>query len=302
MEISKKLLFKKYSWLNYYSKDVDDYINPKYYNRLLKEYTFNNLSDLEHFEKYIYSNVNKKNITALELGCGSGRVTDIFLKKITDFKQFDLVDLSQEMIEFSKKRFSKYNNLNFFSQDSINFLKKTNKKYDFVFSLWSLSHSIHDHMSKEGVEKASASIRKILINFIKNKLAKNAVFFLIHFDSLSDEQRIVKRQEAKSSPVYIETNKQSHSKRLIDDVFKFLSKKKIIKFTCKHYIGKTIKYKSINEALETFMNFHMETYFNRSDDLGEIINEIIKDFEPYRRGPKVYISPRCFIYTFKKVK
>jgi SAM-dependent methyltransferase len=301
MKMPSKTLLKKYSWLRHYSKNVEDYINPKYYDNLIKEYSFNGLSDLDFFRKCIDSKLkNRRNAVVLELGCGSGRASSVFLKYGAGFKSFDMVDLSRQMLAFSRRKFSSYGGLNFFNQDSIDFLKKTKKKYDFVFSLWSLSHSIHEHMSSEGIERASVGMKKIITDFIEKKLTKNGVFFLIHFDSLSDEQKIIKRQEAKSSPVYLQLTKQSYSRRLIDQVLINLLKRRIITYTCKHYIGDPIRYSSLNEALEVFMNFHMETYFNRNDDVKVIISEIIDDLVPFQKRSGLYVPTGCFIYTLQK--
>ncbi len=36
-----------------------------------------------------------------------------------------------------------------------------------------------------------------------------------------------------------------------------LMQEKIVNFTCHHYIGKSIEFQSLDEALEYYMNFHM---------------------------------------------
>ncbi len=291
-------IIKKYPWLKYYSKNVSDYIPPEYYNDLLKDYVFDNLTDLEYFKKYLSKNIkNNKFPKILELGCGSGRATKILLNTIKKFKSLDLIDLSPFMISFSKKKFSN-KNINFFLEDSIRFLEKTKNKYDFVFSLWSLSHSLHSHLEKKGIKKGSTYIKKVLNRFIKEKLNKDAKIFIIHFDSLSDEQKIVKKQEAKTSIVYKnKINKQSYSKEIIDDVLQKLFREGKIKFKCTHHVGKEIKYESMSKALEIFMNFHMETYLSRRDDIEDIINEIKDDLKPYvKDNGEIRVSPACFIY------
>ena len=297
-------LIKKYPWLKYYSENVSDYIHPDYYDNLLKDYIFEGLTDLEHFKNCldVASKKNKPN-NILELGCGSGRATKVLISSIKDFDSLELVDLSPYMISHSKKRFSSDNRVSFFAEDSIEFLDKTSSKYDFVFSLWSLSHSLHSHLEKSGIKEGSLYIKEVLIRFLKKKLNIDAKFFIIHFDSLSDEQRIVKRQEAKTSIVYEDKlNKQSYSKEIIDDVLQKLSKEKEIEFRCTHYEGRKIVYESIDKALEVFMNFHMETYFNRDDNVENVIEEIKEDFKPYTKdNGEVHISPGCFIYEIYRI-
>lgn len=297
-------LIKKYPWLKYYSENVSDYIHPDYYDNLLKDYIFEGLTDLEHFRNCL--NVISKNgklNNILELGCGSGRATKVLISSIEDFGSLELIDLSPDMISHSKRRFSSDNRVSLFTEDSIEFLERTNIKYDFVFSLWSFSHSLHSHLEKSGIKEGSLYIGNVLIEFLKKKLNKGARFFIIHFDSLSDEQRIVKRQEAKTSIVYEDKlNKQSYSKEIIDDVLRKLSKEKEIEFRCTHYKGREIVYESIDKALEVFMNFHMETYFNRDDNVENVIEEIKEDFKPHTKdNGEVHISPGCFIYEIHRI-
>lgn len=296
-------LIKKYPWLKYYSKNVSDYIYPNYYDNLLKDYIFDNLTDLDHFKDYLDRNFKKnKPNEILELGCGSGRATKVLISSIRDFNSLKLVDLSPYMVSHSKKRFLSDDRISFFTEDSIKFLDKTNSKYDFVFSLWSLSHSLHGHLEKKGIKKGSLYIKRVLKSFLKKKLNKDAKIFIIHFDSLSDEQKIVKKQEAKTSIVYKnKLNKQSYSKEIIDDILQKLSKERMIKFKCSHYRGQEIKYEDVNKALEIFMNFHMETYFNRDSDVEDVIKEIKNDFKPHiKDNGEVHISPRCFIYEISR--
>ena len=63
------------AWVNY-KNTVEDYIAPAYYNKILKEYIFNGMTDLKIFRNYLgyrfFENV-------LELGAGSGRSTDVFV-------------------------------------------------------------------------------------------------------------------------------------------------------------------------------------------------------------------------------
>lgn len=296
--MKNNLLENKYPWLKIVNT-VEDYIEPNYYDRLLKNYVFEGKSDLNHFESYLQN--LKFSGKALELGCGNGRATSVFLENMPNIK-LDVVDLSPWMLHQARIRFSRYKQVNFFLSDAIRYLQTTREKYNFVFSLWSFSHAVHQFLSKNGLGNGEEEIRNIFEEFIKRNGKKDLKFFLIHFDSLSDEQKILIRQWKKAIPIFRNNKVQSPSKRLIDKILRDLARQKIIVFSSRHYIGKAIEYASLAEALEIFMNFHMESFFNKSPNVAEIINEIesyLKKFQD--RNGKIYVKPGCFIYTFQKI-
>ncbi len=302
MNLNSLKLIKKYLWLARSSKDVADYIPPEYYDRLLKKYIFNGLTDLEHFKKYLKDNFasGTSNLKVLELGFGSGKATSIFFETIKKYAYLDLIDLSHDMHVFTKKRFANKKHLRFKEQDTIAYLENTRAEYDLVFSLWSFSHSVHQHMIFEDYAKASRRTEKAVKKLIKENMKKGGRIFIIHFDTQSDEQKILVNQWRKVFPIF-KIDQQSPSKELLDRTFGVLKSKDIIDFKVTHYKGKVIEYKSINEALEIFMNFHMETYFNRNKNVDLIIKELIKEFSRYKKNGKVYISPGCFIYEIYKL-
>jgi len=116
-------LYEKYPWLNI-SNSVEEYVTPKYYNKLLKDYIFSNKLDLELFEDYLKTNSKKNNLNILELGCGTGRATEIILDYFSkDNFDLKLVDLSQKMLNFCRNKFENYNNLEYIKSDIINFLE-----------------------------------------------------------------------------------------------------------------------------------------------------------------------------------
>ncbi len=294
-------MHKKYPWLKI-TTTVEDYLAPEYYDKLLKDYIFSGKTDLRLFKEYLES-VPSKHIDALELGCGSGRATDIFLDHFKDeSNRLGLVDLSDKMLQFCKKKFKNFSNIEFFKSDSLEFLNKNNDKYDVIFSLWSFSHSVHQILIRDGETLGKRYIQETIQKMIKSNMNKGSSFFLIHFDSMSDEQRILMRQWKKVYKVYHDISIQSPSKLLIDETLQLLEKEGLIKLELKHYEGDDIVYSSLEEALEVFLNFHMESYFNESSMLPQVINELTNYFKKFtdKKG-FIRIKPGCFIYYVTKI-
>lgn len=293
-------LENKYPWLRMCSNSIEDYIPPDYYDKLLKEYNFLGKSDLDYFNLFL-RHVSDKNIRkALELGSGSGRATDVFVASSTKFSHLDLVDLSNDMVRRVKNKYKKNKKISIYKSDNLEYIKKTQNVYDLVYSLWSFSHSVHQHLIDKN--KKSAYIQKIIKKFIQGNMNSGARFFLIHFDSLSEEQKILMRQWRKFFPVFKSKTKQSPSKLILDKIFKSMEGKEIKNLIIRHLKGDPIVYNSIENALETFMNFHMETEFNRHENVQGIINELTEDIKRCKRGDgKYYIGTGCFIYIFEKI-
>jgi hypothetical protein len=163
-------------------------------------------------------------------------------------------------------------------------------------------------MTQQGLEKGRQYIQGVLEKMVQSNMKSGSRFYLIHFDSLSDEQKILLQQWRKVFPIYSRTEQQSPSKLLLDEVFGYLAKKGSILYEQKHYIGDTIEYADLNEALEVFMNFHLESYFNTSDLLPGVVQELSDYFrsfmDPGRRfgevNGKIRIKPGCFVYEITK--
>ena len=133
-------------------------------------------------------------------------------------------------------------------------------------------------------------------------MKKGSSIFIIHFDSMSDEQRILMQQWKKIFPIYHNTNIQSPSKLLIDEVLSSLENQKLIKSESTHYEGRGIMYSSVEEALEIFLNFHMESYFNESLLLPQVIDELAAYFENFvDKNGILKIKSGCFIYKIEKI-
>lgn len=289
---------ENFIWENY-KNTVEDYVAPEYYNQILKEYVFNGLTDLKIFRNYLdhsfFENI-------LELGSGSGRATDIFLDSSKGFSSLDLLDQSNQMISFLKNKYSKNTKINYLNSDHLNFMKNTIKKYDLVYSLWSLSHSIHAFLHSKGLKQGAFEAEDILLKFIENNINMGGEFYIVHFDSMSDEQKILMRQWRKVFPIFKNSKKQSPSKLILDRVFNKLDSNRKILFSCEHFLGEGISYKDENEYLEIFMNLHLETFFNKTEMFDTIKNDLLKLAGPYKdENGRITIAPACYIYKIKKL-
>ncbi|MBI2053822.1 MAG: class I SAM-dependent methyltransferase [Candidatus Staskawiczbacteria bacterium] len=287
--------FKKYPWLEKYNT-VEEYIQPDYYDSILKNYSFQKKDDLEYFQEYASRcHISK----ALELGSGSGRATEIFLHNSD--APLEMVDLSKRMLEYTSNKFKNRKSISYVNMDALEYMYKTKEIYDFVYTLWSFSHSVHQHVQRLGFSNAKSYVSKVINKFIFQNLALNGSFFLIHFDSMSQEQKILMRQWKRVNKRLKNINQQSLSKRMLDDIFHNIDNRGLIRLSIQHLKGDTIYYKSAEELLEVFMNFHLETFFNRHKLLPTIIKDITKQIEQYRQVDGTYrVDPGCYIYTLTK--
>lgn len=287
-------LTQKYPWLTH-TNSVEEYLPPEYYKRLLRPYTFNAVSDLQLFENFLK---NKQASNTLELGCGSGRASGIAVS-LTPQAMHTFSDLSKRMLETAKKNLPSKSS--FVIADAIEFMEKTKEQYDLVYTLWSFSHSTHQHMHRLGVEKAEQYISSVIKKFIKENMKSGSLFFLIHFDSLSDEQRILMSQWKRIFPVFANTEQQSPSKQIIDQILLELDNKGLITLSINHLRGDPIVYASESDMLETFMNFHLETYFNKLPIVADVVEDIKSQAKRYKNMDGSYaITPGCYIYSFIK--
>lgn len=287
-------LVEQYPWLAKVNT-VEDYLPPEYYQHLLKPYTFGGVSDLSLLEKFLY---NKNFSKVLELGCGSGRASGTVVSTIPT-ADYTFSDLSKRMLEAARQYLPK--NSSFVVSDAVEYMENTKDMYDLVYTLWSFSHSTHQHIHRLGIEKAGDYISSVIKKFIRENIVKDGSFFLIHFDSLSHEQSILMRQWKRVFPAFANIEEQSPSKQIIDKTLLELDAKGEITLSINHLQGDAIHYKSEDEVLETFMNFHLETYFNNLPLTESVIDDIKWQISKYRNEDGSYdITPGCYVYAFIK--
>ena len=140
--MDKDQLLKRYPWLKIHTA-VEEYVDPEYYNRILRDYIFDGKSDLALFEEALSALSDKQGLHILELGCGTGRATKVLLRELPDtFAQLALLDLSPRMLAYSRKIFSAHSKISYIESDSVAYLHSADQAYDLIFSLWSFSHSV----------------------------------------------------------------------------------------------------------------------------------------------------------------
>ncbi len=290
-------LYQKFSWLKI-NTPYAEYVTPNYYDRLLKPYIFENKTDIEILKEFLLNrNFIKNDIKTLELGCGTGRATKILLENAS-ILSLRILDLSKRMIDNCKKRFSNLNFINYTKSSSIDYISNTNEVYDFIFSLWSFSDAVHQVLVREGIDRGKAIVQKAITKMFTKNMATDGKLFIIHIDSKSDEQHIVRKEYKRINPIYSPENTQSLSKLILDKELARLKDIGLIDYEINHYVGEAIKYNSEEEALEIFMNFHLESRFNQSDNLSEVLADLSEYFKQFtNKKGEIFIKPGCFIYT-----
>ena len=202
---------KAYPWLRI-SPTEDRYIQPAYYDALLKEYFFNGKEDIEYFRDYL--STVAPDVAFLELGPGTGRATKILFESSRGVKSLTLVDLSKRMLESCKKLFVEKAAMSYIASDSIDFLLSTENIYDSIYSIWSLSHSIHKNLEDLGNENGAIKVKKAITKMTRENLRAGGSFFAIHFDSDSPEQKISLRQrrrDARDAALFADVGQQSQA-------------------------------------------------------------------------------------------
>jgi len=163
--------FTKEEMKKYYdiwAKDYDNYVTSKKQNILCTK------DILKMLKKYI------KKGTLLDLGAGTGIITELFLKE--GFGPATLVDHSKEMIKLAKKKKSLKG-----SKFVVSDIKKLSlkKKFDLIISTFSIGTTAYFD------DKDSSTIYKT----VKKHLKKEGIFLIIgriSYPSLTDKFKTIK--------------------------------------------------------------------------------------------------------------
>jgi ubiquinone/menaquinone biosynthesis C-methylase UbiE len=275
-----------------------EYVNPEYYDDILLPYVFEPGDDLDMLRAHVRRRAARQPVRdVLELGIGTGRVTDA-LRAIVTPESYQAVDLSSQMIEFCHAKYSGGDAIGLVQSDSIQYLLDSARQFDFVFSLWSFNHSVHQNLvfREDGAQRVRQALRRLVMDLLR----PGGTFFLIHVDVLSDEQRILTRQWNRITQVFTE-GEQSPSKAHIDAALEELTAEGHVHAEVRHLVGQQIQYDSLEQAMETFLNFHLECYFNDRPELPEVFTQVqdyLRDFVT-PDGP-VRVAPGCFVYELTR--
>ena len=287
-------LIEKYPWLKYVNW-VEDYLPPEYYKDLLQPYTFNGVTDIQLLKNFLK---NKNVSSALELGCGSGRASAAAVQMFPGVN-YTFSDLSKRMLTSAKSHLPQ--DASFVVSDAIEFMENTANTFDLVYTLWSFSHSTHQHLHRLGIEDGRKYISRVLEKFVLENIKKDGALFLIHFDSLSDEQSVLMRQWQRVFPTFANIDQQSPSKQITEETLTKLDTNGDIRLNVQHLQGDVIQYESEDVLLETFMNFHLETFFNQSEYLQTVLEDIKMQVATYKQNDGTYaVTPGCYVYSFIK--
>jgi phospholipid N-methyltransferase len=268
-----------------------DYLPPSYYDKILRPYTFGGVSDLELFRTWCRS-LNDAN-QLLELGPGTGRATKVCLEE-HPHSQIRLVDLSPVMLEHCLRRFGAQS-IAVEQADAVEFLATTSERYDHAFSLWSLSHSIHQHIEHSGLAVAEKIVDAALTRLFSELVPPGGQVFVIHFDPASHEQSLLLRYRSRIQPFLNPPDVPSFG--LIHAAAARLERSGAVRCSVTHYVGDPIVYPTMDAALEASFNFHMEGLFNRRPEFASVLREFEEDLSNCLRPDKtVAVRPGCFVF------
>jgi SAM-dependent methyltransferase len=270
------------------------YLPARYYRKLLKTYSVQGVSDTDMLSTFVKQSA-PNDTRVLELGAGDGRATEILLSNCNP-SQVCLVDLSQSMCEALGRFKSKVANLQVVCRDIIDFIEHYEQEFDHIVSLWSLSHAIHRRLLREGMISGAATVERAFKRLFCNVLAPKGTGYIVHFDTLSTEQKISIKERGRIQPIFIE-GRQSPSKLLLDAVLKSLKDRGHLSFSVKHLHGDPISFSNLDEALEVYMNFHMEGIFNHSEIVGSVIKSLSASLEACKDiDNMITVRPSWFVY------
>jgi asparaginyl-tRNA synthetase len=275
-----------------------EYVRPDYYEALLRPYVFEPGTDLDLVRGHLSQRDAQSSIVdALELGIGTGRVTDAVLDELAP-DNYRAVDLSAQMVAFCEKKYRRDSRVHVSQGDSIQYLLDCTENFDFICSLWSFSHSVHQNLLSrdDGAQRVELALRRMTTRVLRPE----GTFFLIHVDVLSEEQSILARQWNRLGAVFA-PGEQSPSKQHIDRTLEELEAAGEVTVQTRHLVGDKIRYGSLEEAMEIFLNFHLESFFNDRPDLPDVFCDVESYLSQFVQDDgSVHVAPGCFVYEIAR--
>lgn len=131
--------------------------------------------------------------TLLDLGCGNGRWIPVFKDWGFDLKGYTGEDVSEKLIEISKKNFP---DLNFYVSSAEEL--PTDKKYDLVFSYTTL-----EHVKEEDIENVAQRLKKIAKKILLIEPTNFESKYYCHNHDYEKLFNVVKKKELKDKTIFL---------------------------------------------------------------------------------------------------
>lgn len=262
------------------------YDNSKYlaketannYDKYLPNYYFFNDTTRKYEEELeiILAMINDKKFeSVLELGVGTGRVTE---KLISKSQRYTGIDISDSMIQKINEKLGGHEDTNFYTSDIGAFINKNYELNDinFLCSFWAFNYSVLSHFEykdfetntlfqSEDLELAEEGAIK-QIKKLFSMLAPKAEFLFLYFDAYSVEQSYVTRILEKTLP--FPYNDRGYTFK----VFKrALSKINNLNYSIDHLNG-FVKLDNDHHLLNYFKTLHLKGEISTPEDEDTLFN------------------------------
>jgi len=248
----------------------------KYYATLLPEYNWQGLSDTEYLDLFLSERLAKKVSHALELAAGSGRGTKIVLKHSDKVTAVEINPAMLDSFEFSDA------NLFCVKEDMNDFVKKQSlKSYDLIFSFWG------PYFTRESAEISIANVNS----------GTRGIFFHAHRGTI--EQKLIREVLHKFKNGTYNPKKNTSDK---EDAFREILDKYResgqIDYCVEEILGEA-RFRSLDFALESFLNFHLGGVFERKVYL-EAASFLEARLKTYSDNERIRVPSGIKIFSFVK--
>lgn len=252
------------------------YNHGEYYSSLLPEYNWQGLSDTEYLDLFLSERLAKKMKHTLELGAGSGRGTKIVLKHSDKVTAVEINRAMLDSFECSDENvFCVNEDMNFFVKE------QSLKLYDLIFSFWG------PYLIRESAE--------VLITDVSS--GARGVFFHAHRGGL--EQRIVRETLHKfKDRRYDPDKKTSNEEDAFREVLEKHGKSGRIDYCVNEVLGEA-RFRSLDFALESFLNFHLGGVFEKRVYL-EVARFLENRLKTCLKNQEIHVPSGVKIFSFVK--
>ena len=121
--------------MDYSYKEVDKALE----NRISAHAKYSNFNLHEWLSKKF--NI-KSSDNIMDLGCGDGNFIDLFWNAIKPDGKLDAIDINEDLINIARNKYSSLSDNISINVTNYDKLKPSNKKYDWVFSIYSIFYMI----------------------------------------------------------------------------------------------------------------------------------------------------------------